>query len=51
MIRWAESRLGSRSYAGRCLPFVGDALEKNDGIRIFGGSAREFIVWVRWTAS
>lgn len=37
MIRWAESRMGDTSYAGWCLSFVEDALEKSNGIEIFGG--------------
>ena len=42
MIRWAESRLGSTEYAGWCLSFIEDALEKSNRIEIFGGdSARE----------
>ena len=42
MIRWAESRLGSAEYAGWCLSFIEDALEKSNGIEIFGGdSAKE----------
>lgn len=42
MIAWAESRLGSPDYAGRCLSFIEDALEQSSGIEIFGGgSAKE----------
>ena len=42
MIRWAEDRLGGTEYAGWCLSFVEDALEKSNGIEIFGGdSAKE----------
>ena len=42
MIRWAESQQGSREYAGWCLSFIEDALEKSNGIEIFGGnSAKE----------
>ena len=42
MIRWAESKLGSTAYAGWCLAFIEDALEKPNGIEIFGGdSAKE----------
>ena len=42
MIRWAESKLGSRKYAGWCLSFIEDALEISNGIEIFGGdSAKE----------
>jgi hypothetical protein len=40
--RWALERLGDRMYAGRCLAFVEDAIERPNGIEIFGGSsARE----------
>ncbi len=42
MIRWAENKLGSREYAGWCLSFIEDALEKSNVIEIFGGdSAKE----------
>ena len=42
MIRFAESKLGSTAYAGWCLAFIEDALEKSNGIEIFGGdSAKE----------
>jgi len=42
MIRWAEDKLGSKEYAGWCLSFIEDALEKSNGIEIFGGnSAKE----------
>lgn len=42
MIRWAEDKLGSKEYAGWCLTFIEDALEKSNGIEIFGGnSAKE----------
>ena len=42
MISWAEDKLGSREYAGWCLSFIEDALEKSGGIEIFGGdSAKE----------
>ena len=42
MIRWATDPLGSREYAGWCLSFIEDALEKSSGIEIFGGdSAKE----------
>ncbi len=37
MINWAEEKLGSRGYAGWCLSFIEDALEKSNGIEIFGG--------------
>ena len=36
--RWAVDRTGDRSYAGRCLAFVEDAIERANGIEIFGGS-------------
>jgi cell wall-associated NlpC family hydrolase len=40
--RWALDRLGDRSYGDRCLAFVEDAIERANGIEIFGGSsARE----------
>ena len=39
MIRWAESRIGSSGYAGWCLSFIEDALEKSNGIEIFGGDS------------
>ena len=42
MIRWAKTRLGSTKYAGWCLSFIEDSLEKSNGIEIFGGnSAKE----------
>ncbi len=42
MIHWAENRQGNREYAGWCLSFIEDALEKSNGIEIFGGdSAKE----------
>ena len=42
MILWAKDKLGSREYAGWCLSFIEDALEKSNGIEIFGGdSAKE----------
>lgn len=42
MIRWAENRLGCSEYAGWCLSFAEDALEKSNEIEIFGGdSAKE----------
>ena len=42
MIRWAEDKLGRKEYAGWCLSFIEDALEKSSGIEIFGGnSAKE----------
>ena len=40
--RWAVGKTGDRSYAGRCLAFVEDAIERPNDIEIFGGStARE----------
>ena len=45
MIRWAEDKLGRKEYAGWCLSFIEDALEKSSGIEIFGGnSAKESAV-------
>ena len=45
MLRWAEGRLGSPDYAGWCLSFLEDALERSNGIEIFGGdSAKESAV-------
>ena len=42
MIRRAKDQLGSSDYAGWCLSFIEDALEKSNGIEIFGGdSAKE----------
>ena len=42
MIRWAKDQLGNGDYAGWCLSFIEDALEKSNGIEIFGGdSAKE----------
>ena len=42
MISWAERRIGIADYAGWCLSFIEDALEKSNGIEIFGGdSAKE----------
>ncbi len=42
MIRWAKDQLGNSDYAGWCLSFIEDALEKSNGIEIFGGdSAKE----------
>ena len=42
MITWAMEHLGDRSYAGWCLSFIEDALEKSNDIEIFGGdSAKE----------
>ena len=45
MILWANDKLGSREYAAWCLSFIEDALEKSNGIEIFGGdSAKESAV-------
>jgi len=45
MILWAKDKLGSSEYAGWCLSFIEDALEKSNGIEIFGGdSAKESAV-------
>ncbi|WP_022763636.1 hypothetical protein [Butyrivibrio sp. XPD2006] len=42
MIRWAKQKIGSTEYAGWCLSFIEDALEKSNDIEIFGGdSAKE----------
>ncbi len=37
MIAWAENMLGSAKYTGWCLYFIEDALEKSNGLEIFGG--------------
>ena len=37
MISWAEDKLGSKEYAGWCLSFIEDALEKSNIIEIFDG--------------
>ncbi|MBN2725866.1 C40 family peptidase [Candidatus Mcinerneyibacteriota bacterium] len=37
-VRWAAEKKGSCDYPGRCLAFVEDAVEKGNGIEIFGGS-------------
>ncbi|MBR5342264.1 MAG: hypothetical protein IK149_00040 [Oscillospiraceae bacterium] len=39
MLRWAESRLGDTDYAGWCLSFIEDALERGNEIEIFGGDS------------
>jgi cell wall-associated NlpC family hydrolase len=36
-IEWARARLGDTDYATRCLAFVEDAIERSNGIEIFGG--------------
>jgi len=36
-IAWARARLGDTDYATRCLAFVEDAIERSNGIEIFGG--------------
>lgn len=42
MISWAQNELGNSEYAGWCLSFIEDALEKSNDIEIFGGDcARE----------
>lgn len=42
MIAWAKDNLGNPEYAGWCLSFIEDALEKSNDIEIFGGdSAKE----------
>ena len=42
MIAWAEKEIGNAKYAGWCLSFIEDALEKSNGIEVFGGdSAKE----------
>ena len=42
MISWTKDQLGNSDYAGWCLSFIEDALEKSNGIEIFGGdSAKE----------
>lgn len=42
MISWAEGKIGNPNYAGWCLSFIEDALEKGNDIEIFGGdSAKE----------
>ncbi len=38
---WALARIGDRSYARRCLAFVEDAIERANGIEIFGGSSAQ----------
>lgn len=36
-ITWAKKYLGTTEYTYRCLGFVEDALERSNGIEIFGG--------------
>lgn len=36
-IRWALDRMGSTDYATRCLAFVEDAVERSNGVEVFGG--------------
>jgi cell wall-associated NlpC family hydrolase len=36
-IEWARARLGDTDYATRCLAFVEDAIERSNGIEVFGG--------------
>ena len=38
-VGWALERVGQPGYALRCLAFVEDALERPNGIEIFGGSS------------
>lgn len=38
-ISWAEQKLGCKEYAGWCLSFIEDSLEKSNGIEIFGGDS------------
>jgi len=38
---WAMGRIGDRTYALRCLAFVEDAIERANGIEIFGGSSAQ----------
>ena len=46
MIRFAESKLGSKEYAGWCLAFIEDALEISNHIEVFGGdSAKESVFY------
>lgn len=40
-IDWARARLGSRDYLMMCLAFVEDAVEKGNGIEIFGGDSAQ----------
>lgn len=41
-IQWAKAHLDSTDYTYMCLGFVEDALEKSNGVEIFGGdSAKE----------
>jgi len=41
-ILWAKEKLGCPDYAGWCLSFIEDAVEKSNNIEIFGGdSAKE----------
>lgn len=36
-LTWAMARRGTSDYATRCLAFVEDAIERSNGIEIFGG--------------
>ena len=38
-IGWALAHRGDRTYALRCLAFVEDALERANGIEVFGGAS------------
>jgi len=48
-VEWAISKKGSHDYHGKCLAFVEDAVEKGNGIEIFGGStAMESAILYGW---
>ena len=48
--RWAVERLGDSAYAARCLSFVEDAIERSNGIEIFGARDVEALrPRARWT--
>ena len=38
-IEWAMGKFGNAEYAGWCLSFIEDALEKGNDIEIFGGDS------------
>lgn len=40
-ITWARERIGSTEYCLQCLAFMEDALERSNGIEIFGGNWAE----------
>ena len=55
MICWAKDQLGSGDYAGWCLSFIEDALEKSNGIDDYlkievmttlSGNHPKYIGWV-----